>query len=84
MTEADRTLKVFLFRMVLEPNLKHQKNFAELNISRPELLAKILQFSPRYLHDDKKVYLTSKVSTIDENGLYFKFGVQRIKKRCIL
>lgn len=80
MTEADRTLKVFLFRMVLEPNLKHQKNFADINISRPELLTKILQFSPRYFTSDRKVYLTSKVSTIDNNGLYFKFGIQRIKK----
>lgn len=80
MIAENRSVKFFLFRLVLEPHAK-QRSFGELSIRRDQLIAKLLNLSPRYESSGHYIYLTSKITQICCNsGYYFKFGVITHKK----
>ncbi|MDY0259460.1 MAG: hypothetical protein RBR41_07310 [Desulfovibrio sp.] len=78
MSENQRTMDLFLFRLVLEPQAG-KGSLGEIEVSRQDLLIKLLATSPQLPSGAYKVFLTSKIEQISSSGFYFKAGVQSLK-----
>lgn len=78
MNENQRTMDMFLFRLVLEPHAG-KGSLGEIKISRQDLLIKLLATSPQLPSGTYKIFLTSKIEQISSSGFYFKAGIQSVK-----
>lgn len=81
MNESSRIIPFQLFRLVLESKKKNHRSFGELNISKSEMIKKMLYCAPSIIISPTKQYVASKVKrTPTGDGLYFQFGEKRLKK----
>ncbi|WMW65816.1 hypothetical protein [Nitratidesulfovibrio liaohensis] len=79
MTEPDRTMHFYLFRLILEP-MKKLTSLADAHTNKADVLAKILKQGLEVQVSQNITCLTSKVYDVASHGLYFQFGEIHKKK----